>query len=213
MSTPEKNKYASWAYAEEHSGQDSLIEHARELSADAGTKPISDGTAAALTTLAAASGARSIVGIGLGAGLAGAALMRGASADAVLTGIDADTDSVAATRQLLRSLGVGSSRTRLISGKAAEVLPRLTPRGYDLVFIDAEGESAAEFVQQSLRLLHAGGTLIVNNALDSDRVPKPAVRDPSTQAMRRVEAALREDENVVTALFSTGTGMLVAVKR
>lgn len=213
MSTPEKNKYASWAYAEEHSGQDSLLEQARHLSADVGTEPISDGTAAALTTFAAACGARNIVGIGLGAGLAGAALMRGATSDAVLTGIDADVDSVGATRQLLRSIGVQSSRTRLISGKAAEVLPRLTPRGYDLVFIDAAGESAADYVQHGLRLLHSGGTLILNDALDADRVPKPAVRETSTQAMRRVEAMLRDDDNVVSALFSTGTGLLVAVKR
>jgi predicted O-methyltransferase YrrM len=213
MSTPEKSKHASWAYAEEHRAPDELVEQARELSADVGTHPISDGTAAALSAFAAACGARSIVGIGLGAGLAGAALMRGAAADAVLTGIDADADCVSATRQLLGSLRVAPSRTRLITGKAAEVLPRLTPKGYDLVFIDAAGESAVEYVTQGLRLLHAGGTLILNDALDADRVPKPAVREASTQAMRRVEATLREDDAVVTAMFSTGTGLLVAVKR
>ena len=212
MSTPEKNKYASWAYAEEHSGQDNLVDRARQLSADVGTPSISDGTAAALTTFAAACGARSIVGIGLRAGLAGAALMRGAAPDAVLTGIDADADCVAATRELLRSLGATASRTRLITGKAAEVLPRLTPQGYDLVYIDADGESTADYVTHGLRLLHRGGTLILHDALDGDRVPKPAVREASTQAMRQVEASLRDDDNLVSALFSTGTGLLVAVK-
>ena len=212
MSTPEKTKYASWAYAEEHSVPDELVERARVLAANVGTDPISDGTAAALTTLAAACRARSMVGIGLGAGLAGAALLRGAAADAVFTGIDADADCVSATRQLLGSLGVASSRTRLITGKATEVLPRLTPEGYDLVFIDAAGESAVDYLSHGLRLLHPGGTLILNDALDGDRVPKPAVREASTQAMRRAEALLREDDAVVTAMFSTGTGVLVAVK-
>ncbi|WP_120006175.1 O-methyltransferase [Nesterenkonia muleiensis] len=213
MSTPDKTKYASWAYAEEHAAQNDLVDLARVLANDLGTPAISEGTAAALTVLAAAGGSRAIVGIGLGTGLAAASLMHGASAGAVLTGIDADPDRVAATRQMLQAQGVAPSRTRLITGKAEQVLPRLTSGGYDLVFIETDPEQAAEHIDQGLRLLHPGGMLILNDALDSDRVPKPAVRQPSTQAMRQVESRLREDDAVVTAMIPTGTGLLTAVRR
>lgn len=213
MSSPDKSKYASWVYAEEHSGQSDVLEHARALSTELGAAPISEGTAAALTVLAAAGSSRTIVTIGLGTGLAAASLMRGAAADAVLTGIDADPDSVTATRTILQSQSVPLSRTRLITGNAEQVLPRLTAGGYDLVFIEAAPEQAAEHLSEGLRLLHSSGMLIINDALDSDRLPKPAVREPGTQAMRQVEAALRDDESLVTTLLPTGTGLLIAVKR
>lgn len=200
-------------YAEEHSGQKDLLDRARLLGRELGVSPISEGTAAALTVLAAAGRSQTVVSIGLGTGLAACALMRGASPDAVLTGIDADPDRVSATGGMLQAQGVLSSRTRLITGKAEQVLPRLTSGGYDLVFIEADPQQAAEHVAQALRLLHPGGMLILNDALDSDRLPKPAVREPSTQVMRQVEAALRDDESLVTAMLPTGTGLLAAVKR
>lgn len=212
MSSPDKTKYASWIYAEEHTGPDEVLDHARLLGKELGIAPISEGTAAALTVLAAASRSKTIVSIGLGTGLAAASLMRGASADAVITGIDADPDRVAATGTMLQAQDVRPSRTRLITGKAGQVLPRLTSGGYDLVFIEAGPELAAEHIAQGLRLLHSGGILIINDALDADRVPKPAVREASTQAMRQVEATLREDETLVTAMLPTGTGLLTAVK-
>lgn len=213
MTSPDKIKYASWAYAEEHAGPDSVAEQAAALGADLGLEPLSEGTAAALTVLAAAAQARSVVCIGLGTGLGAAALLRGAAQDAVLTGIDASADSVSAARALLQAQGTASSRTRLITGKADQVLPRLTSGGYDLVLIDTEATDAPGYAEQGLRLLHSGGLLMVSDALDGDRLPRPAVREPSTQAMRQVEAGLKENDAVLSALFPTGTGLLVAVKR
>ncbi|WP_150462157.1 O-methyltransferase [Nesterenkonia ebinurensis] len=212
MTSPDKIKYASWAYAEEHAGPDELVEHAAALGADLGVQPLAEGTAAALTVLAAAASARAVVCIGLGTGLGAAALLRGSAQDAVLTGIDASSDCVSAARQLLQAHGTASARTRLITGKADQMLPRLTSGGYDMVFIEAEAQDVPGFAEQGLRLLHSGGLLVVNDALDGDRVPRPAVREPSTQAMRQVEAALRKNRAVVSALFPTGTGLLTAVK-
>lgn len=213
MTSTDKTKYASWAYAEEHAGPDSLAEQAAALGADLGLEPLSEGTAAALTVLAAAAQARSMVCIGLRTGLGAAALLRGAAQEAVLTGIDASADSVSAARQLLQAQGAASSRTRLITGKADQVLPRLTSEGYDIVLIDTDAQDAPGYSEQGLRLLHSGGLLMVSNALDEDRVPRPAVRDATTQAMRQVEAGLKENEAVVSALLPTGTGLLVAVKK
>lgn len=206
-------KHASWAYAEEHSADDPLYEQARLRAAELGSQPISEGTATALTVFAAAVGASAMVEVGTGVGISGVALLRGANHEAVLTSIDPDADHIAAARSLFRQESIPLSRTRLITSRADQVLPRLTAGGYDLVFVDAPAADAPGYASEAIRLLRLGGLLVVNDALDGDRVPKPAVRQDSTQFRRELENALREDDRVITALFPTGSGLLTAVRR
>lgn len=212
MSPGQTAKHSSWAYAEEHTGSDPVFQAARLRAADLGSAGITAGTAAALSVLAAASGAQALAEVGVGAGISGAALLRGAAPHAALTSIDTDPDHIAAAAQTFRAEGIAASRTRLITGDAAQVLPRLNSSGYDLVFIDAPPQDVSSYAAEALRLIRPGGLLIINDALDGDRVPKPAVRSESTQAMRDLERSFREDERLTTALFPTGSGLLVAVK-
>lgn len=207
------DKYASWAYTEDHASQDAVFDAARIRAAHVGAAPISPGTASALSVLAAASGAQSLVEVGTGAGLSGAALLRGAAGTAVLTSIDARAEHTSAAAETFRAEGVSASRTRLITGRAEQVLPRLTSGGYDVVLINTDQPEVGTYAAQGLRLIRSGGLLVVNDALDGDRVPKPAVREASTQAMRELERSLVEDDRLITALLPTGTGLLVAVRR
>lgn len=206
-------KHSSWAYTEDHASQDPVFDAARFRADHIGSQQISAGTASALSVLAAASGARALVEIGTGVGISGAALLRGAPQTAVLTSIDSDADHTSAAAETFRAEGVSISRTRLITGGADQVLPRLTADGYDLVFINAEPQEVGAYATQGLRLIRSGGLLIVNDALDGDRVPKPAVRQDSTQAMRDLERSILEDDRLISAMFPTGTGLLVAVRR
>lgn len=212
MSSGQNGKHASWAYAEAHGADDDVFAAARLQAVELGAAAVSEGTAAALTVFSAAAGSKAMVEIGTGVGLSAAALLRGAP-HAVLTSIDPDPECAVAARQLLRAEGVGSSKTRLITGRAQEVLPRLTAGGYDLVFVDGEPEDAPAYADQGLRLLRSGGLLLINDALDGDRLPKPAVRQTSTQAMRAAELLLKDRKDTFTALIPTGTGLLVAVKK
>jgi len=93
------------------------------------------------------------------------------------------------------------------------VLPRLTDSAYDLVFIDADKANFPVYVEQAVRLLKRGGTLVVNDALDKDRVSNPAARDATTVVLRQVGKAIRDDERLASAILPTGDGLLVAVKK
>ena len=53
---------------------------------------------------------------------------------------------------------MGQSRTRLIAGRAQEVLTRLADESYDLVFIDAAPADQPDFVVEGVRLLRPGGS-------------------------------------------------------
>ncbi|WP_168198675.1 O-methyltransferase [Nesterenkonia sp. NBAIMH1] len=167
--------------------------------------------------LAAAGRAKSIVDVGSGVGLASLALLRGASSSdagrgVVLTGIEADPDCLAASRSLCAQTNLRSARTRFISGRAEDVLPRLASGSYDVVHFHTPAETLERCMEEAVRMLRSGGMLLISDALDSDRLPKPAVRAHSAQTLRTVERRVQDDDRMLSALLPTGTGLLAAVK-
>lgn len=207
------DKSTSWSYAEAQPVEDSVLRRARERSHELGLFPVSQGVAAALTVLAATSKAQTAVEVGTGAGVSGVALLRGLGPRAVLTTIDPDVDHLKAAREAFVESGSPANRTRTISGRGQDVLPRLTDAAYDLVFIDADKPSFPDYVEQAVRLLKSGGLLIINDALDKDRVSDPAIREASTVTLRRVGKMIRENDSLISAMLPTGDGLLLAVKR
>jgi len=174
---------------------------------------VSPGAGNALRVLAAAVAARSVVEIGTGAGVSGLYLLRGMPADGVLTTIDVEVENQRAAREAYVEAGIRPNRTRVIPGRALDVLPRLTDGAYDLVLLDADKEEYGAYLEQALRLLRPGGALAVDNALWHDRVADPAQRDAATTAVREMGKAVRDDERLVPAMLPCGDGLLVAVKR
>lgn len=206
-------KHSSWAYAEQHAEEEPALAQARVRAEEIGVRPASPGVAALLTVLAAATQAHALVEVGTGVGVSGLALLRGARSDAVLTSIDYEADHIQAARETFKDAGLPASRARLITGRAQQVLARLTSGAYDVVFIDADAARVGDYAEQGIRLLRPAGLLIINDALDHDRVPRPAVREDSTQVMRSLEKSLQEDGRVQTSMLGAGTGLLVAARR
>jgi predicted O-methyltransferase YrrM len=203
----------SLAYAESFVGEDDVLVSARERARELGCVPIGPAGGAALRVLAAATGARSVVEVGTGAGVSGLYLLGGMAADGVLTTIDVEGENQRAAKEAFTEAGVAAARYRLINGSAAEVLPRLRDEAYDLVFVDADKSAYAVYCEQALRLLRRGGIVAFDNALWHDRVADPAQRDPDTVVIRDLGRALREDDRLVSALLAVGDGLLVAAKR
>src|SRR5699024_11961329 len=133
--------------------------------------------------------------------------------DGVLTTIDAEMEHQRAANEAFAAAGIKSTRTRTISGRALEVLPRLADGAYDLVVLDCDPDRAADYCEQGLRMLRPGGAIVVVGALWHDRVADPARRDEATVAMRELGRRLRADENLITGLLPVGDGILAAVRR
>jgi predicted O-methyltransferase YrrM len=207
------DKQSSWSYTEALPEEDEVLLRARERGHELGVLPVGAGTAALLTVLAASSQARTAVEVGSGVGVSGVSLLRGLGPRSVLTTIDIDVDHLHAAREAYLEAGVPANRTRTITGRAQDVLPRLTDAAYDLVFIDADKPSYPLYLDQAARLLKSGGMLIINDALDRDRVSDPAIRDDTTNILRQVGKAVRENESFLSTILPTGDGLLLAVKR
>ena len=207
------DKALSWAYCEDFGTEDEVLLKARERAAQLGCTPVTPGVGAVLTVLAAAVHAHAAVEIGTGAGVSGLYLLRGMPGDAVLTTIDVEVEHQRAAREAFADEGVKPTRTRLIAGRALDVLPRLTDGGYDLVLVDADPEGYPAYLAQAVRLLRPGGVLAIDDALWQDRVADPAKRDELTTTVREVGRAVRDDARLLPALLPTGDGLLVAVRR
>lgn len=214
LSPQQTGKYASWAFAEARPIEDETLLMARDRSAELGITPVSEGTASVLTFLAAASRPHTMVELGTGAGVSGLAIMRGAPKGAVLTSLDPDAEAQRAAREVFGTAGYPSSTTRLIAGRGRTVLPKLSAGAYDLMFIDADPLLLEYHVTEAARVLRSGGMVIIHDALDQDRVPKPAVREASTVMLREVGNQLRDNTTVWqnSTLLPTGTGLLMATR-
>ncbi len=163
--------------------------------------------------LTAAIDARTVVEVGTGAGVSALYLLAGMQADGVLTSVDIESEHQRLAREAFAEAGIASNRTRLISGSALDVLPRLTDAAYDVVFCDADKAEYPDYLEQALRLLRPGGVVAFDNALWHNRVADPTQRDPETLAVRELGRLVADHDALTPALLPVGDGLLAAVKR
>ena len=203
----------SHAYAEQFIAEEESVDAARRTGTELGATPIGTGGGAALRLLAAAVGARHVIEIGTGAGTSGLWLLAGMPADGVLTSIEIEPEHALRAKRSFASAGIAAQRTRVITGRALDVLPRMNDASYDLVHIDADKQGYPDYVEHAIRLLRPGGVLAMDNMLWHDKVADPAARDATTVLLRNLGKQLRDDERLVPSLLPVGDGMFAAVKR
>ncbi|MCZ4300460.1 O-methyltransferase [Microbacterium oxydans] len=183
------------------------IARARAHAVELGAMPVSTVVGSQIAVLAAATGARSIVEIGTGAGVSGLWLLRGAP-HAVLTTIDNEPEHLAAARQAFADARVPSTRVRFITGRAIDVLPRMNEASYDIVLVDADPEHVIEYVEHGLRLARTGGLVLVPRVLAGGRVADPVQRDEITSAYRSLVQETQESSAVLATVSPAAEGLL-----
>ncbi|HQF03609.1 MAG TPA: O-methyltransferase [Phycicoccus sp.] len=207
-------KPASWSYAEEFVAEPEATEAARRRGIEFGdATPVGTGAGALLQVIAASIQARHVIEIGSGAGTSGLWLLGGMPIDGVLTTIEVSPEHAQAAKDAYAGAGVAHQRTRVITGRASDVLPRMSDGAYDLALIDADKVSYPLYVEHAIRLLRSGGVLALDNMLWHDKVADPAARDESTSILRDLGKLIRDDERLLTALVPVSDGLLLAVKR
>lgn len=183
------------------------IARARAHAVELGAAPVSAAVGSQIAVLAAATAARSIVEIGTGAGVSGLWLLRGAP-QAVLTTIDNEPEHLAAARQSFADARIPATKARFITGRAADVLPRMNEASYDIVLVDADPDNVIEYVEHGLRLVRTGGMVLVPRVLTGGRVADPVQRDEVTSAYRSLIQETQESSAVLATVSSSGEGLL-----
>ena len=203
----------SWNYSQNFLAEDAALLAARNRGLEIGAVPVGPGVGAMLRFLATSVAARAVVEVGTGCGVSGIWIYRGMQPNGTLTTVDVEAEHQRLARQAYAEANVPAQRTRIITGGAREVLPRLTDGGYDLVFCDGDKREYADYYAEALRLLRPGGVVAFDNALWHDRVADPSQRDPETVTIRELGKRIVDDDRVVPVLLPIGDGLLCAAKR
>jgi len=201
---------ANARYIREAIVEPSSIARARTHALELGVASVSAAVGAQLAVLAATTAARSIVEIGTGAGVSGLWMLRGAP-QAVLTSIDNEPEHLAAARRSFTEAKVASTKVRFITGRAADVLPRMNEGAYDIVLVDADPENVIEYVEHGLRLARRGGVVVVPRVLAGGKTADPVQRDAVTSAYRSLVQETQESPAVLAAISTAGEGLLQLV--
>jgi predicted O-methyltransferase YrrM len=203
----------SWTYAQNLIGEDSILVEAKEKADQKNIKSIGSGGGAFLRFLASSNDASNVVEIGTGTGVSGVWLLRGMNPAGVLTSIDQDAQAQRIAKETFAKAAIEVNRTRLITGKALDVVSRLTDKAYDLILIAGDKLEYESLLAESTRLLRPGGILVFDNALNGDAVANPKQQDAETIAVRNVGEKIREDERFISVLVANSDGLLAAIYR
>jgi predicted O-methyltransferase YrrM len=206
------DKELSWRFVEERVGEDVDIERARRTSLEHGVDPITASAGQYIATVATALNATSIIEIGTGLGV-GTLWLAQACPGAHITSIDSEIDHHVTVRELLQEAEIPTSKVRLISEKALDVLPKMNESSYDLVVIDADYQNVQAYVDQAINLVKPRGSVIVAGVLGDDLVADPAQRDDKTSAYRWLLKALEDRDDIVHSINLIGDGLVHIVKK
>jgi predicted O-methyltransferase YrrM len=206
------DKITSWKFTEDFTVESAALVEARARAQELGIECITPSVGAHLALLASALGAKAIVEAGTGAGVSSLWLLS-ASNDSVLATIDSQPEFQVAAKLAFKDAGLSPNRTRVISGKAIDVMSNMADAAYDLVFLDADRNDLETQLMQASRLLRPGGVVAIAHALWREGVPDPAMRDEATTGYRDILRFFSDHDDFISALSPVGDGLLMASKR
>lgn len=161
-------------------------------------------------------GARRVLEIGVFTGYSTMWMARALPADGLVVACDISREWTSIGQQYWARAGV-ADRVRLELGPAVETLERLLAQGegetFDLAFVDADKEGYPRYYELALRLVRPGGLVVLDNVLWSGKVARPEVADPETDALRLVNARLRDDPRIDLSVLPVFDGLTLARKR
>ncbi|MGB5723282.1 MAG: O-methyltransferase [Parasphingorhabdus sp.] len=203
-------------------GEDFALDACLVANAAAGLPPIdvSMTQGRMLELLARAHRAENILEIGTLGGYSAICLARGLGESGKLVTLELEPDYAAVARQNIEYAGQGD-KVDIFVGDAVATLQGLLEQGrapFDLVFVDADKQNYAAYLDYALKLARPGALLIFDNVVREGRVLDPQSEDPKVPGTRELYERLKNHPEVdATAIQTVGAkkwdGFLIAVVR
>lgn len=168
-----------------------------------------------MTLLAALMGARRAIEVGVFTGYSALCTALALPEDGRLVACDVNSEWTDIAQRYWLDAGV-ADRIDLKLAPAQETLAALLEAGeagsFDFVFIDAEKTEYDRYYELSLELVRNGGLIALDNTLWEGAVADPGAADADTEALRRLNEKLRDDERIMQSLVPIGDGLTLALK-
>jgi predicted O-methyltransferase YrrM len=186
---------------------DAALDAALEASDAAGlpTIAVAPNIGKLLHMLARSKGARRILEIGTLGGYSTIWLARALPTDGRLITLDFDLRHTEIARANIARAGL-AHLVEQRGGPAAESLAQLVEAGeepFDFIFIDADKESYADYLEWSLKLSRVGTMIVADNVVRAGKVRDAASSDPLVQGVRRFLDRLAGEPRVTATAIQT----------
>ncbi len=189
-------------------GSDAVLKAALENNAANNLPPIdvSPALGKMLMLLAQMAGARHILEIGTLGGYSTIWLARALPADGRLLTLEVDRKHAGVAAENLARAGF-SDKVEIRVGPAKDSLAAMQPADpFDFVFIDADKQGSANYVEEAIRLGRSGTTIIVDNVVRGGAIVDEANNDPRVAGTRRLyEHVSRHPRLNATVLQTVGS--------
>lgn len=197
----------TWSAVDDYIGQvvgtsDEVLDAALAESARAGLPAISVSPPQGklLHLLARAIGARRILEVGTLGGYSAIWLAWALPADGRLVTLELSEHHAEVARANLEHAGL-ADRVDVLVGRAVDALAGMQD-DFDLVFIDADKPSNADYVSAALRLTHPGSVIVVDNVVRGGAVVDPD-GDANVQGVRRLNDLLLSEPRLSATTIQT----------
>ena len=203
-------------------GPDTALEAALTASDEAGLPAIavSPLQGRLLELIARSIGAQKVLEIGTLGGYSTICLGRAVGPDGRVISLEYEPRHAEVARGSIATAGL-SEVVQVRVGRALDLLPGVLADGigpFDLVFIDADKTSNADYVDWSIRLARPGTVIIVDNVVRDGRVADPSNNSADVRGTRRMFDLLESNDRLdATAIQTVGSkgydGFVYAVVR
>lgn len=168
--------------------------------------------AAFLRILLGAVRAKHVVEVGTLAGYCAIQMARALPADGKVLTIEMDPKHVSFAREWIGKSDV-AQRVTVLEGKAADVLATLPAASSDAMFIDADKGNYELYLEHALRIVRAGGLVLVDNAFAFGQILDAHPKDREAPAIQRFNERMARETRVESVIVPLGDGMWVGRKR
>jgi predicted O-methyltransferase YrrM len=187
--------------------QDFALQAALDSSAAAGlpTINVSPAQGKLLHLLARVQGARKILELGTLGGYSTIWLARALPPDGRLISLEVDPKRAEIARANIARAEL-ANMVEIKVGRAADSMQKLLAEGrgpFDLIFIDADKPSYAEYLQWSLKLSRPGTLILADNVIRKGAVADPASTDENVRGIRKFNEVLAVETRVTTSVIQT----------
>ena len=196
--------------AERLLGPDPALEAALRANAVGGLPPIDVSAPAGrmLNLLTRMIGARRVLEVGTLGGYSTICFARALPEGGSVVTLEIDPHHAEVARSNLAAAGV-AERVEIRVGPAIDSLKAMIAAGeapFDMVFIDADKQSNADYVRAALDLTHPGSVIVVDNVVRDGKVIDPASGDAMVQGTRRLYDYLHTEKRLdCTAVQTVGS--------